>query len=76
MPRKTIIPDSWFEQGARATLAEDPWAHEKTPDRLRATNGPIEDIRKYWPAGNPTISHRRSPSRSYCCTANGTSMCQ
>jgi pimeloyl-ACP methyl ester carboxylesterase len=51
--RTTIIPDGWFEQWARATLAEDPWAQETTPDRLRATNGPIEDIRKYWRAGKP-----------------------
>jgi hypothetical protein len=40
-------------QALLAQLAEDPWAHEKTPDRLRATNGPIEDIRKYLRAGNP-----------------------
>jgi pimeloyl-ACP methyl ester carboxylesterase len=40
-------------QALLAQPAEDPWAHEKTPDRLRATNGPIEDIRKYLRAGNP-----------------------
>jgi pimeloyl-ACP methyl ester carboxylesterase len=34
-------------------LAEDPWSTEQTPGRLRATNGPIQDIRDYWRAGNP-----------------------
>lgn len=49
----TIIPAGWFDQWARATLAEDPWSRDRVPDRLRATNGPIEDIRKYWRAGKP-----------------------
>jgi pimeloyl-ACP methyl ester carboxylesterase len=51
--RATLIPDGWFEQWARATLAEDPWSTEQTPGRLRATNGPIQDIREYWRVGNP-----------------------
>jgi pimeloyl-ACP methyl ester carboxylesterase len=53
--RGTIIPEGWFEQWARATLAEDPWSAEagKSPGRLRATNGPIADIRRYWRAGTP-----------------------
>lgn len=51
--RATLIPEGWFEQWARATLAEDPWSVEKTPNRLRATNGPIQDIRDYWRANHP-----------------------
>ncbi|MDR3465466.1 MAG: alpha/beta hydrolase [Xanthobacteraceae bacterium] len=51
--RDTIIPKGWFEQWARATLAEDPWSGTEAPDRLRATNGPIQDIRDYWRAGRP-----------------------
>jgi pimeloyl-ACP methyl ester carboxylesterase len=51
--RATLIPEGWFEQWARATLAEDPWSAEKTPNRLRATNGPIQDIRDYWRANRP-----------------------
>lgn len=49
--RAALAPDGWFEQWAEATLAEDPWSREVTPDRLRATNGPIQDIRDYWTAG-------------------------
>lgn len=51
--RDTIIPDGWFDQWARATLAEDPWSEGKEPGRLRATNGPIQDIRDYWRAERP-----------------------
>jgi pimeloyl-ACP methyl ester carboxylesterase len=51
--RDTIIPDGWFEQWASATLAEDPWSRGKVPERLRATNGPIQDIRDYWRAERP-----------------------
>jgi pimeloyl-ACP methyl ester carboxylesterase len=53
--RQTIIPKGWFDQWARATLAEDPWSAQtgKSPGRLRATNGPIADIRRYWRAGAP-----------------------
>jgi pimeloyl-ACP methyl ester carboxylesterase len=49
--RDTLIPEGWFEQWADATLAEDPWSAERAPERLRATNGPIQDIRDYWAAG-------------------------
>lgn len=49
--RATLIPEGWFEQWADFALAEDPWSQGRTPDRLRATNGPIQDIRDYWSAG-------------------------
>ncbi|UIK01766.1 alpha/beta hydrolase (plasmid) [Rhizobium leguminosarum] len=51
--RDSLVPDGWFETWADATLAEDPWSREKAPDRLRASNGPIQDIRDYWRAGRP-----------------------
>jgi pimeloyl-ACP methyl ester carboxylesterase len=51
--RGTIIPEGWFEQWAKATLAEDPWSETKEPGKLRATNGPVQDIRDYWRAGKP-----------------------
>lgn len=51
--RSQLIPDGWFEQWARFTLAEDPWSQDRTPDKMRATNGPIQDIRDYWTVGEP-----------------------
>lgn len=51
--RATLVPEGWFEQWAEATLAEDPWSVEKAPNRIRATNGPIQDIRDYWRASKP-----------------------
>ncbi|KML57019.1 alpha/beta hydrolase [Burkholderia cepacia] len=49
--RASLVPEGWFEQWADFTLAEDPWSRERTLDRMRATNGPIQDIRDYWHAG-------------------------
>lgn len=49
--RASLVPEGWFEQWADFTLAEEPWSRERTPDRLRASNGPIQDIRDYWRAG-------------------------
>jgi pimeloyl-ACP methyl ester carboxylesterase len=51
--RGSIIPEGWFEHWAKATLSDDPWSEEKQPGKLRATNGPIQDIRDYWRAGKP-----------------------
>lgn len=51
--RETLVPDGWFEQWAQYTLAEDPWSSSTAPNRIRATNGPIQDIRDYWRAGKP-----------------------
>lgn len=51
--RDRLVPDGWFEAWAAATLTEDPWSRERAPDRLRASNGPIQDIRDYWRAGRP-----------------------
>ena len=51
--RDGLVPEGWFEQWAQFSLAEDPWSTERAPNKLRATNGPIQDIRDYWRAGNP-----------------------
>jgi pimeloyl-ACP methyl ester carboxylesterase len=51
--RERLIPAGWFDSWAAATLAEDPWSVSKAPGKLRATNGPIQDIRDYWRAGRP-----------------------
>ena len=49
--RAMLVPEGWFEQWADVTLAEDPWSRDRTPDQLRASNGPIQDIRDYWRVG-------------------------
>jgi len=54
--RASLVPKGWFEQWADFTLAEDPWSRKQAPDRLRATNGPIQDIRDYWSVGRPYYS--------------------
>jgi len=51
--RERLIPAGWFDSWAAATLAEDPWSIDKAPGKLRATNGPIQDVRDYWRAGRP-----------------------
>ncbi|MEI4483190.1 MULTISPECIES: alpha/beta hydrolase [unclassified Phyllobacterium] len=51
--REGLVPEGWFEQWAQFSLAEDPWSAERAPNKLRATNGPIQDIRDYWRAGKP-----------------------
>jgi pimeloyl-ACP methyl ester carboxylesterase len=51
--RDRLIPSGWFESWAAATLAEDPWSVAKAPGKIRATNGPIQDIRSYWSVGKP-----------------------
>lgn len=49
--RIDLIPDGWFEQWVKATLASDPGSLTDHPEHIRATNGPILDIREYWTAG-------------------------
>ena len=49
--RGDLIPDGWFEQWVNATLASDPGSLTDHPEHIRATNGPILDIREYWTAG-------------------------
>jgi pimeloyl-ACP methyl ester carboxylesterase len=48
-----LVPSGWFQQWADFTLDEDPWSGDRAPGCLRASNGPIQDIRDYWRAGRP-----------------------
>jgi pimeloyl-ACP methyl ester carboxylesterase len=48
-----LIPARWFEAWAAATLASDPVGAAQTPPVVRAPNGVIEDLWKYWGAGTP-----------------------
>lgn len=54
--RQSLVPEGWFEQWADFTLSEDPWSQQRTPDQIRASNGPIQDIRDYWLAGRAYYS--------------------
>jgi pimeloyl-ACP methyl ester carboxylesterase len=49
--RDGLIPEGWFEKWVDATLASDPNNKSMHPEHIRATNGPILDIREYWTAG-------------------------
>lgn len=49
--RGDLLPEGWFEKWVDATLASDPWSKAETPNQIRATNGPILDIREYWTVG-------------------------
>ena len=44
----SLIPPGWFEQWATATWATDPAGGGRT---LRAPNGVLADVRRYWAAG-------------------------
>jgi pimeloyl-ACP methyl ester carboxylesterase len=51
--RDDLIPPGVFEAWADATFATDPEASKHNPPMLRAPNGVIDDIQKYWSAGKP-----------------------
>ena len=46
--QKDLIPEGWFEAWWKALLESDPMGAAETPPVLRAPNGVLEDIRKYW----------------------------
>ena len=52
--RADLIPDRWFEQWADATWATDPVGARQNPPVLRAPNGVLLDVRRYWREGKPT----------------------
>ncbi len=51
---QVISPDAWFDQWWAANLATDPEGAKQTPPVVRAPNGVIDDIAKYWAQGKPT----------------------
>ncbi|MDF0699141.1 alpha/beta hydrolase [Rhizobium sp. MC63] len=51
--RERLVPEGWFDLWAKFTLSEETSEADREQGKLRATNGPIQDIRTYWKAGNP-----------------------
>jgi pimeloyl-ACP methyl ester carboxylesterase len=51
--QEEISPSAWFDQWWAANLATDPEGARQNPPVLRAPNGIIEDLGKYWMAGKP-----------------------
>ncbi|MCO4317789.1 alpha/beta hydrolase [Phyllobacterium sp. 21LDTY02-6] len=51
--RERLVPQGWFDLWARFVLAEEVSEADRERGHIRATNGPIQDIRTYWRAGNP-----------------------
>ncbi len=55
----TLIPPGWFETWQKATWATDPLSAAQTPPVLRAPNGVVLDVQRYWAAGTPTYDPAR-----------------
>src|SRR5215470_579801 len=51
--QKDLIPAGWFDAWWNANMAADPEGAHLTPPVVRAPNGIIEDLRKYWTSGTP-----------------------
>jgi pimeloyl-ACP methyl ester carboxylesterase len=52
--RSSLIPAGWFEQWADATFATDSVGAAQTPPVLRAPNGVVLDVGRYWGRGEST----------------------
>jgi pimeloyl-ACP methyl ester carboxylesterase len=48
-----LIPAGWFEAWWAANLESDPVGAAQSPPVVRAPNGVVEDLRRYWGAGTP-----------------------
>jgi len=51
--QEEISPKAWFDQWWAANLNSDPEGAAQKPPVLRAPNGIIEDLRKYWMSDKP-----------------------
>lgn len=49
-----LIPAGWFDKWWDATLASDPQGSRQNPPALRAPDGVVLDIERFWRAGKPT----------------------
>lgn len=51
--KQDLLPDAWFDAWWTAAVVPDPIGAGLNPPVVRAPNGVIEDIRKYWMSGKP-----------------------
>ena len=51
--QKEILPDAWFDAWWESAVRPDSVGSQQTPPVVRAPNGIIEDLRKYWMSGKP-----------------------
>jgi len=49
--QKELLPDSWFDAWWEAAVRPDPVGAGQNPPVVRAPNGFIEDLQKYWMSG-------------------------
>lgn len=52
--KATLIPAGWFDQWWDATLATDPVGSKQDPPALRAPDGVMLDLQRFWGAGKST----------------------
>lgn len=52
--RADLIPPGWFDRWADAVWATDPVGSKQSPPVLRAPNGVLLDVMRYWREGKPT----------------------
>lgn len=49
--QKELLPDAWFDAWWEAAVKPDPVGTGQNSPTVRAPNGVIEDLRKYWMSG-------------------------
>jgi pimeloyl-ACP methyl ester carboxylesterase len=52
--KQSLIPAGWFDAWANATFATDPVGAAQNPPVLRAPNGILFDLERFWKASKPT----------------------
>jgi pimeloyl-ACP methyl ester carboxylesterase len=51
--QQELLPDAWFDVWWKAAVTSDPVGAGQNPPVMRAPNGVIEDIGKYWMSNKP-----------------------